>query len=246
MVEPGGFHDEDGTSLGTYTADDLEEQFREARDTKQTLITQASSSGAITEEYARLLHTIRSGTHDEDLITLEKVQAALSLRDELTDTFQHGSVAYIGSGLDWQFAVALGAREIDMVDPTFGDQENREALLRTIQMTDPQASLGSEEAPVVDFGINLGSGVERIQLRLLGVDVRQYNPSSLAGVIEIAGPTKGEGFAPMSPLLPNVQKGLSPGAKVVNFDYMRQRVANGVPQGFQSKSVGKFTVLSAA
>lgn len=242
--EAGGFYDEDGAALDT-PKNDLEEQFHVARDTKQALITQAIADGTITQEYAQLLQSIHSATTSGDLTNLKKIEAALSLRHELEDTFQSGRVAYVGSGTDWQFAVALGARQIDMVDVGFAETGLRQSLLESIHEVDPQAELVNDEVPLVKFGINLGNGVQNIQMRLVDTDVTRYDSEvPLVGVVECAGPTKS--FTSDNPLLPNVRRKLSAGAKVVNFDYMDSHARKGTPQGFQSKSVGKFTVLSAA
>jgi hypothetical protein len=240
--EAGGFFDEDGKVSQPETR--LEEDFRIAREKKQHLITQAVTDGNITQEYAHLLHSIRSVTTSGDLTTLEKVEAALDLNDRVEPTFRDGTVAYIGSGTDWEFAVALGAKNIDMVDMMFSDDEGSQRLLEKCKEFDPDARF-DPETQTVHFGVNLGKGSEPITLKLHGGDASRYEPDTqLKGVIEIAGPTKGYGAD--GPVLPHVKKKMAPGGKVVNFDYMQLHADSPVPTGFQSQAVGKFTVLSAA
>ncbi len=243
-IPPGGFIDESGVVTAPIEDDALREKARIAYDRKQTLIRQALAQGKIAQEYAALLQSMQTATADNEVATLEKVEASLQLKDELAEQFKTGRVAYMGSGTDWQFAVALGGRQIDMVDEVFAGAGRREELLESIQEIDPHATLNSDGIPTIQFGINLGKGVESIELKLFGTNVTQYNaPEPLTGVVEFAGPTKG--FVQDQPILPNVASKLSPGARILNFDYMKRPIAAPTPQGFESKSVGKFTILSA-
>lgn len=195
------------------------EEMKQAGAKKSDLIQSAMIDGRITPEYAALLALIHSSTTSGSIANLRKVEACLALRDELQSGFDQGRVAYIGSGTDWEFPVALGARRIDMVDPALSEENVKEMLF---------AGLGPHEIEEADqtsvtFGIDLGSGQEQVELRLFPVDATVYKPRALlSGVIEFAGPTKD--LAPESPVLPRLANILRHDGVVLNFDFQENRV----------------------
>lgn len=240
--EPGTFIDEEGN---TYRVDHgaLPREMRAASARKHVLIEEALIDSKVTTQYACLLHDLRSATTSGSLADLEKVEAALSLRDELFGNFSNGRIAYVGSGYDWEFPVALGARTIDMVDAGFSDTGLLERLLGGIESVAPDAVFEVGEFPTVKFDINLGEGEEKVSLRLLGIDVTKYRPPNpLNGVLEFAGPTKG--YMDDSPVFPSIAQALTPGATVVNFDFQHNTVPNS-PARLTPMQVGKFIIYRA-
>ncbi|MBI4226121.1 hypothetical protein HY612_03335 [Candidatus Roizmanbacteria bacterium] len=219
-LSPGGWSDQFDSDQKEFH-EKLIKQEEQDRVDRLRLIREAQTAGMISSQYARLLESI--GTSSSGAVegaNLRKTNAALRLKGRLLPTGSKAPVAYIGSGIDWQFAIALGARNIDMVDIGFAQSENMtKELLATVKQFDPNVTITSQEKPELHFELDLGKGLEDITLRLYGVEVSQYLPDyDLGGVIEFLGPSKGELDQSM-PVLPNVARRLSPASFVANFDF---------------------------
>ena len=107
----------------------LDEESRLLRETKKNLISQAVADGSIHPLYAELLNQIKSATGaggKADIATLDKVQASSEMKDKLG--FDNGRVAYIGSGNDWQFTVALGANQKRKYKSTYSNDPAKQLV----------------------------------------------------------------------------------------------------------------------
>lgn len=246
--EPAGrFLDEYGQITPSEGGDWLTREFRAANEQKQAMISQAFSEGKITKQYASLLDSIHTSSMSGSITNLEKVKAALELKDKTQPDFSRGKVGYIGSGYDWQFPVALGARRIDMIDEEF-DGRLRETLIQDLRDHGIEPSVippeTAEDFPSILFSIDLGNGVEEVELRLVNRDAEQYSPIELlTGVVEIAGPTKGH--IDDSPVFPNIADRLARGAIIANFDF---RPVTSISDSLmmKPKRIGDFTVYKFA
>lgn len=203
---------------------------------KQRIIQLAVNVGQITHEYADLLGTIDTATTETDIANLHKVQAALGLRERLlAEGLGAGRVAYIGSGSDWQFPVALGAREIDMVDLDYLNPDSRNRLLNSIRAQHPDTVYNGG---ILEFSVYLGAGPEKVALHLIGADVKDYIPETeLSGVVETAGPTK---FITTNPVTPNVAAKIKERGVIANFDFQHQN--HGQEEGLVPLIEGGFTL----
>lgn len=199
----------------------------EARVAKEQIISASVNQKPITTEYAKLLRAIHSSTFLNGSISdYHKVIAALSLQESLSQGgIGKKKVAYLGSGLDWHFAVALGARDIDMVDTECSNPEFVAELVKSVKAFDSNAKVLQGPKPAITFKIGLGADPEAVTLNLFAQDVTAYDPSGdLGGIIEAQGPTKGYTDG-SSPVLPNIAKHLQKGAFVLNFDFYQEQRA---------------------
>lgn len=104
-------------------------------------------------------------------ITLEVVK-----RKFLSDDFlRTRPVVYIGSGIDIEYVLALGARHIVMMDPSFESETQMEDMLNKIE----KMASGSMEVPAFGeflFKFDFGHGPEPVSVKL---SAAMYSPTSL-------------------------------------------------------------------
>lgn len=216
---PGTFSDEPKSIVDT---SNIDTKNRLAIEERESLLSQLQGSGQIPIGLLEILRRIHSRTFRGPQATLEKIKAVLEMSESLRITFENGRVVYIGSGDDWEFAVALGAKDIDMVDPDFDGKNLRSSLFSSVQSFDPHASLIKVNGDTtIRFSIDIGYGIEQVSLHPKAMSVSNYIPSSpLVGVLEFAGPSKD--IAPNLPIIPPLSRNLAPGAAILNFDYYGQ------------------------
>jgi len=211
------------------------------------LIDQSIKKRIITPQFADLLKSIRTSTFGfPEAHTLKKVQAAIQLKDKLiTDEANQKIVAYIGSGRDWQFPVALGARNIDMVDAIFSSDDSVLNLLESIKEHDANAELIPGEIKEIHFGIDIGKGSEKVIVRLHPSDVMEYEPNHLLyGVLEYLGPSKTY-LGETSSVTPNIARKVSQGGFILNFDFndANLRLSPSQDSGVEKMGFGDFSFL---
>lgn len=206
---------------------------------KEKLISKLEQNQSISPKYANLLRSISSSTLGRAGADLRKVEAAVELKDALArEGFSARRMAYIGSGLDFHFPVALGARTIDLVDIVYKDEGSIPKLLERVRKIDSDAQLEVGDRSEIVFQLDVGNGKELTRLRIIPDDVREYQPDEpLGGVIEILGPTK-EFNNSSSPVLPNVASRLSRDAIILNFDFSGNDANH--YNGLEYKKVGKY------
>lgn len=215
-------------------------------------IQDAVDTGKITPQLATLFNEIHSITSDPAATDLYKIKAVLALRESLSqENFKGKRVAYLGSRYDWQFAVALGAREIDLVDKEVFNKrpfEIHQNLEPTIRKFDPDFQVPDDDLGSFKYGypkehewrftIDVGDGLEDVVLRLHNNDVREYvSPTPIGGIIQMAG---GNGMEYDKPILPNISSQMQEGATVLNFDHMRRGKKEDFP-GLQRIDHGDYT-----
>lgn len=212
----------DGTKVDPEDLKKFLQELEEARRKREEIVGEAHKKRAITMAYANLLLHIHSSTLGGAISDLAKVQNCLALRDKLAkEDLGKRRVAYIGAGLDWQFPVALGAREIDMVDIDYGKPELIQRIAQSIAEFDPNAKIEQGERPTFTFHVNTGENPEVVTLRMYTGDIGTYEPDhELGGVIETLGPTKAYSSAPV---VPNVAKHLAENALILNFDFYQEK-----------------------
>ncbi len=206
------------------------------------MIASAMQNGAITLQYADLLRKIQSSTFGAELADLQKVQTVLSMQDELgLANLGTGRVVYVASGIDWEFPVALGARDIDMVDLSFEKTRSGNAkrdLLKSVREADPKATVSKNGD--ISFGIDLGGeGCENIDLHMIALDADSYTPTvPVQGVIEYNAPHSTNKELVRGNILPS----LSPGASVFNFDFYEDYSPDGAVKKPMSQSTHYYKV----
>lgn len=121
----------------------IQESERKSYNGNVRLLNKLLKKGIITPQFADLLRHIHTSTAGyQEGANLRKINIILALRNKLlAEEISGKRIAYIGSGDDWRFAVALGARNVDMVDPLFAQEEYRHKLFDDIKNIDPSASL---------------------------------------------------------------------------------------------------------
>jgi hypothetical protein len=110
------------------------------------------------------------------------------LPDELLRTH---SAVYLGSGTDIEYPLALGCRNIVMIDPileTSGAVDEIVSRIRSILLT--EASLIRNQQNMT-FDCDFGGGPEVVTVQL---DGRRFEPSATAGDIAAVGPIKRVGL----------------------------------------------------
>jgi len=83
----------------------------------------------------RIFQQLDTSTAPKDGAILRKQQNILEIRERgLLDEelLKQALAVYAGSGLDFEYPLLLGARQVIMVDPMFGDERNRAALIERI------------------------------------------------------------------------------------------------------------------
>lgn len=215
--KPGTFNDGD-----TPLADVAQFQSEEANDTieKNTLIDRLLQSKQITLQYARLLRSIQTSTLGKEHATLRKIQAVLALKDILKEeNIAQKTTVYIGSNIDWQFPAALGARNITLMDPEINTPEQRLKLLTSTREFDEKAFFQIDNPSHLTFNLDLGEGVEQIDLQINTDEVATHQSTNQIGcVIEFAGPSKGYNRS-RAPLIPNIAQTMASDGLILNFDY---------------------------
>lgn len=196
----------------------LEENFKLK---KEKLINFFVNQGNASQQLVDLLKSISSETTGKNEADYLKIKSILRLRENLIPQINQSKVVYVYSGFDWQFPVALGSREIDMVDIAFKTEENRKKLLERIKLFDSEAALLDSERPEIKFKLDLSNkgSYDVYVLRLWGCDVQEYKPSyNIATVLEFGGNTSGSSDGTM-PVFPNISSHLSIGSTIANFGF---------------------------
>lgn len=197
----------------------IESSPQEYADKKRNLIQSVLDQETITPEYAKLLENISTTTSGETIYSeLRKVQCTLELVDYLkTKEIGDKNTVYVGSGVDWQFPVALGARKICMADYVLDHEEDIEKLLKSIGNLSDSVMYNKDESQI-SFYINLGKGDELVELNLhkdCATEIQSDDPIDL--VIEHYGPTAP--FQGTSPVFPEIAAQTRVGTIIANFDH---------------------------
>jgi hypothetical protein len=210
-IAPGSWSD--GTKNDSDFEKRCQQEIQESKAQKNELINSSLIHGQITLEMANLLRNIQSstaGNHEHE--NLLKIESILACRRKLSN-LKDKPVAYIAAGTDWQFPVALGATNIDMVDMDYPALIKE--MLTSIKMFDQNPLIKGNES--IGFNINLGEGIKKIKLNIVGKMSNLYFPIELAGVIEALGTTKQNDGT--SPVFANVAQGLHKGSFILNLDF---------------------------
>jgi len=200
------------------------EQFRkeegEFRRRKIALIDNLAHTKAITPQYAQLLHRIHTSTLGAEGATLRKVEAVIAMREVLkAEGIAQKYSANMGAATDWEFPVALGAREIVMVDSDYGKGNTAQQLFDSVRSFDSQAIMTDGDNPDIRFNVDIGEGKEGVLLHLNSSEITKYQPDRPLGlVVEFAGPTKGSNTSRV-PVISNVTMGMASDGLVYNLDY---------------------------
>ena len=207
-----------------------EEDFMQKEDafasTDIELIRNLNDTGKITAQYANLLRSFQSSTLGPAEASLRKVQAVIALKDTLKDrTISQRHTAYIGSRFDWHFPVALGARDIAMIDLIYQNPGPRQELLRSLIHYGAEIKTVGIDNSVITFVLDLGIARESVTLRL-DTDVFTYKPQQPLGfVLQFYGPWEKTSKVPVRE---NVARGMTNDAIVLNSDYSHSRYAPGM------------------
>ena len=243
-IPAGEFFTEEGESLGTVDTSSLEKEMEIAEKQRADLVELAVKENVLSPSLAAVMTEMSTASTSGPLATLEIVRSIVGVQTSAPEIFQEGVIAYVGSGVDWHFPVALGARNIDLVDLGFASLEMREKLLESVRHFDIAAIMQGNE---LAFTLSLQEGKpERIRLRMISEDIAQmqdYPAEELRGVIEFAGPTKS--VTPNEPVIPAIRKRLRSGAVILNHDF---RLPNFIPEehGFQTRQLRNTSVLQVA
>lgn len=186
--------------------------------TEISLIDNLHDGGKITEQFANLLRSIHSFTVAPAEASLRKVRAVIALRETLRDkniTQKHA--AYLGSRFDWHFPVALGARDIAMIDLEFQKPEFRQQLLRSVKQYGAEIKTVGIDNSRIDFVLDLGEGGENVTLRVDGTDLHEYEPQQPLGfILGCYGGWEKQGKVPIPE---NIIRGLAKDGLVLGLDY---------------------------
>src|SRR3989344_4494211 len=102
------------------------EDERNARRFRKRLLADLLNRGEITPQFATFLSKIRSSTTDPENARLLKIQSIVATRNLMDQCHIAKRVTvYSGAGSDWRFPVALGARNILMLDNEYGSPDTR-------------------------------------------------------------------------------------------------------------------------
>src|SRR3990167_7487380 len=199
--------------------DFIEEQIAFAA-TKEDLIDNLLKTKSITPQYAFLLQSIQTATLGREGAILRKVQAVLALREALRqESIAKRLTLNIGSDIDWQFPVALGARDIVLMDPGFKEAERLQKLLESVRLFDKTANFQGDDPTSLPFHLDLGEGVELVNLHVSKDRVTKYQSAKPIGcVIEFAGPSKGFNRSGV-PVTTNIAQIMADDGLILNFDY---------------------------
>ena len=94
-------------------------------------------------------------------IVLEAVEKGLVSSELL----RQNPVVYIGSGTDIEYPLALGGRNIIMVDPLLGHEEARQELIQKIERIISEDPLMEDK--VISFKFDFGNGPEDVKVELV-------------------------------------------------------------------------------
>lgn len=196
---------------------EFEAEERQAAERKASLIKGQLSSGKISPELAKLLSDIKSATMGSAAANLRKVEAVFALRPFLSRrNVSKEAAIYVGAGLDWRFPVALGFRDITMLDSGYFTSNLHLELFADVASVDKAAKTDGQD---IKFSMFWGRQWEAARLRLESSGIEEYIPASKFGtVLEYAGPTKTANPTRL-PVSPNLVPALDPGALILNFDY---------------------------
>lgn len=170
---------------------------------KESVISNSELKGYITPQYAQLLRSIHTSTGDSESTSLKKVKTSLALRQRLQEYgIAEKLTANIGSGTDWEFPVALGARNITMIDPSYNGKYLTNELLQRVRQFDPRAIVDVGNRHQIIFDIDVGNGKEKVALHLDPSDVKRHiSPKPYEFTVECSGPSKNanRSFLPIHP-----------------------------------------------
>lgn len=241
-TKPGHFSD--GTSVSNLL-DKFRNEEAQANQDAEKLISDSFEQHLIPTEFADFLRTIKASTMAMEGARLSKIGIALDCYGiEGLAELKSGSVVYSGSGFDWEFPVALGAREIDMVDLDFlnGNGSTRTRIIESVKKADPEAIIG--ENSDIKLKVNLGKGLEEVKLRLIGAEAAQYIPERpIKGVLDYNSPRDKESKL----IRENLLQHLYSGSIILNFDYgNNQQLPEGVTQLHSRRGyIGKIDDIEA-
>ena len=81
------------------------------------------------------------------------------------EVLKHNPIVYIGSGTDVEYPLALGGRNIIMVDPLLGHEEARQELVQKIEGIIADNPLIEDK--VISFKFDFGNGPEDVKVELV-------------------------------------------------------------------------------
>lgn len=192
----------------------MNEEAREVIHQKEEFIQELEHSGKINATYANVLLSIRSYTGSGRNSEFQKVKVAVASNERKLPVSYSVNV---GGGLDWQWPVASGVRELDLVDFELSTPHLRQQLIESIKEFDEAANV---EENRVTFSLDFGNGPEKITVNILPIMVQDYSAAKpLDGVFESHGPTKDITDRTKTPVSPDIAKQLHDGAIICNFDY---------------------------
>lgn len=210
-----------GDGLGITDPEELDPVKKELQKQKDLVIQKnkaiqsALETSQITPQFASLLQSIDTksqGKAEGDLLKVE-----LALADPHLFSHTDGQVVYVGSGVDWQFPVAIGARNITMLDVSFQNTALKERLVENVKA---HARDITEEDGGITFSIDLGKGTEVVTLRMQDDDIQTYVPQEeLGGVLESFGPT---GHFTRGIVMPQVASSIKEGGIILSTRYSEE------------------------
>jgi hypothetical protein len=212
---------DDGQLIGAF---DLEEEMRKADEeakaavrAKDELIEKAQADGKITPQFADFLKGVDTSTFGSSTANLHKVELILSMKDVLSDKNISGrKTVSLYSGFDWRLPVALGARDITMVDTGFSDDGLTSLVADGVRECDLEMI---HEGNEISFSIDFGSGKERVRLLLDSSSVASFVPKEEVGFILESHGASGDLHRSPLPTPPSLLGSLSNGALIFNDRY---------------------------
>ena len=120
-----------------------------------------------TKASRRIFEQIDAATGGHESAIKHKQQTILEIRNKkLPDQaiLDGNPVVYVGSGIDWEYPVCLGGREIILVDPILGNENSIRQLKERIK-----GATGSEPTTKdggLQFLVDFGTGDEKISIKL--------------------------------------------------------------------------------
>lgn len=115
-----------------------------------------------------------------------KLENALALRNRLQQEgiVQKEKMKYIGSGLDIQYPLLLGGRNIILVDSIFQEDQHLPDLLERIKKYDPEAQLTKEESnSTIHFLFDFGKGKEQVAIQVVPQSFQSLPKQEPIGVL---------------------------------------------------------------
>lgn len=238
-INPGSWSDEINVPQ---SFDDFRNKFNadeeHATQEREKLISDSLIAHKITPQYADLLRKIKASTMGVELAKLTKVKIALETH--ASPDLNHlgaGRVAYIGSGYDWEFPVALGARDIDMVDSDLisSNKMSEQRIIESVKQIDPEVSSGDQRN--VSFHIDVGNGPEEVLLHFKGTEADEYIPDCpVMGVLEFNSPDSSNGKLIRDNIMPHLRSG----SILFNFDHSKK---DDTPDGVREINSSRGSIL---